>query len=80
MSPDIFLLTMTSLGLATIFLALIIGMSGSDAGTLAESVASMRPSVRRQARFARLDDMTRLADEAIEARKLGKRINASDVY
>jgi hypothetical protein len=71
---------MTSLGSAAVFLALIIGMSDRDAGDMVTSFANMRPAARKQAKFDRLDSMTRLADEAIEARKLGKRINADEVY
>ncbi len=80
MSPDITLLFMSSLGFAAVFLALIVGMSDSDAGDMVAAVANMAPSARRQAQIERLDNMTRLADEAIEARKLGKRINADQVY
>jgi hypothetical protein len=80
MTPDILMITMVSLGLAAVFLALVIGLSGNDAAEMAATIASMRPSVRRQARYARLNDMTRLADEAIEVRKLGKRIQADNVF
>ena len=36
-------------------------------------MATMTLGARRQARFEQLDYMTRVADEAIEARRLGKR-------
>ncbi len=73
MSPDSALIVFTSLGFASVFLALVIGIGGRDAGELIAGVANMRPAARRQARYDHLDEMTRMADEAIEARKLGKR-------
>jgi hypothetical protein len=73
MSPDIALVVFTSLGFASVFLALIIGISGQDAGDLVTGITNMTPSARRQAQFEQLDYMTRVADEAIEARRLGKR-------
>jgi hypothetical protein len=73
MSPDIALIVFTSLGFASVFLALIVGISGHDADDLVAGFATMTPSARRQARFEQLDYMTRVADEAIEARRLGKR-------
>lgn len=33
----------------------------------------MTPNARRQAQFDQLDNMARVADQAIEARRLGKR-------
>jgi hypothetical protein len=33
----------------------------------------MTPTARRHAQFEQLDHMTRVADEAIEARRIGKR-------
>ncbi len=80
MSPDNMLVVLTSLGFAGVFLALIISMTDRDAGELVTAMANMSPSARREAKQARLNTMTRLADEAIEARKLGKRINADLVY
>jgi hypothetical protein len=80
MSPDNMLVVMSSLGFAAVFLALIMAMADSDAGELVHAVANMSPAARRAAKIDRLDTMTRLADEAIEARKLGKRINADEVY
>jgi hypothetical protein len=62
-----------SLGSAGVFLALIIGMTDKDAGEMVASVANMTPAKRRQAKVEQLDEMTRAADAAIEARKLGKR-------
>jgi hypothetical protein len=73
MSPDSALIVFTSLGFASVFLALVIGLGGRDAGELVAGIANMSPTARRQARFDHLDEMTRMADEAIEARKLGKR-------
>ncbi len=73
MSPDAALVVFTSLGFASVFLALVIGISGHDPGDLVTGISSMTPGARRQARFEQLDYMTRVADEAIEARRLGKR-------
>ena len=73
MSPDAALVVFTSLGFASVFLALVIGISGHDPGDLVTGISSMTPRARRQARFEQLDYMTRVADEAIEARRLGKR-------
>ncbi len=73
MSPDAALVVFTSLGFASVFLALVIGISGHDPADLVTGISSMTPGARRQARFEQLDYMTRVADEAIEARRLGKR-------
>ena len=73
MSPDSALVVFTSLGFASVFLALVIGITGNDPADLVASMATMSPGARRQARFEQLDYMTRVADEAIEARRLGKR-------
>jgi hypothetical protein len=80
MSPDNMLVVITSLGFAAVFLALIMAMTDSDTEELVHAVANMAPGARRQAKFERLDEMTRLADEAIEARRLGKRINADPQF
>jgi hypothetical protein len=73
MSPDAALVIFTSLGFASIFLALVIGITGHEPADLIDGIANMTPTARRQAQFAQLDQMTRIADEAIEARRLGKR-------
>lgn len=73
MSPDAALIVFTSLGFASIFLALIIGITGHEPADVVAGIANMTPNARRQARFEQLDYMTRVADEAIEARRLGKR-------
>ena len=73
MSPDAALVVFTSLGFASIFLALVIGITGHEPADLVTGIANMTPSARRQAQFEQLDYMTRIADEAIEARRLGKR-------
>ncbi len=73
MSPDSALVVFTSLGFASVFLALVIGIAGQDAGELVTSIAGMTPAAKRQARYDQLNYMTRVADEAIEARRLGKR-------
>jgi hypothetical protein len=73
MSPDAALIVFTSLGFASVFLALVIGITGADPGELVTGITNMTPGARRQAQFEQLDYMTRVADEAIEARRLGKR-------
>jgi hypothetical protein len=73
MSPDAALIIFTSLGFASIFLALVVGITGNDPADLVSGIANMTPTARRQAQFEQLDYMTRVADEAIEARRLGKR-------
>jgi hypothetical protein len=73
MSPDAALVVFTSLGFASIFLALVIGITGHEPADLVTGIANMGPTARRQAQFEQLDYMTRVADEAIEARRLGKR-------
>jgi hypothetical protein len=73
MSPDAALVVFTSLGFASIFLALVIGITGHEPADLVSGIAHMTPAARRQAQFEQLDYMTRTADEAIEARRLGKR-------
>lgn len=73
MSPDAALIVFTSLVFAAVFLALVIGITGHEPADVAAGIANMTPSARRQAQFEQLDYMTRVADEAIEARRLGKR-------
>jgi hypothetical protein len=73
MSPDAALVVFTSLGFASIFLALVIGITGHEPADLVTGISNMSPTARRQAQFEQLDYMTRVADEAIEARRLGKR-------
>jgi hypothetical protein len=73
MSPDAALIVFTSLGFASVFLALAIGITGHGPSDLVTGISSMTPNARRQAQFAQLDHMTRVADEAIEARRSVKR-------
>jgi hypothetical protein len=73
MSPDAALVVFTSLGFASIFLALVIGITGHEPADLVVGIANMTPAARRHAKFEQLDYMTRVADEAIEARRIGKR-------
>jgi hypothetical protein len=73
MSPDVALIFFTSLGFASVFLALIIGISGNEPGEIMSGIANITPTARRHAQFEQLDYMTRVADEAIEARRIGKR-------
>ena len=74
MSPDAALVIFTSLGFASVFLALVIGITGHDPAYLVTSLANMTPRARRQAQFQHLNYMTNLADQAIEARRFGKRV------
>lgn len=76
MSPDSALIVFTSLGFASVFLALVVGMSGQDANEIMAGISGMTPSAKRQAKYDQLDHMTRVADDAIEARRLGKRLPA----
>ena len=78
MSPDSTLIVVTALSFATVFLALVIGMSGGDAKALASSVSKMTPAARRQARIDHLNYLTEIADEAIEARRNGKKLGRWD--
>jgi hypothetical protein len=78
MSADTMLIAFSSLGFAAVFLALIIGMTDRDAGEIVSSVSNMTPSARRAARIEQLDKLTRIADEAIEARRLGRRFTQAD--
>jgi hypothetical protein len=76
MSPDSALIVFTSLGFASVFLALVVGLGGQNAAEIVSGIAGMTPAAKKQAQFNHLDYMTRVADEAIEARRLGKRISA----
>lgn len=76
MSPDAALIVFTALGFASVFLALVIGLNGGDIGDVMTGIADLKPSARRQAQAEQLDYMTKVADEAIEARRLGKRPTA----
>ena len=68
------LVAFSSISFAAAFLALLLVMSGRDP----RAIAAMTPGARRQARQAQLDEMTRVADAAIEARRLGKRFTRDD--
>jgi hypothetical protein len=74
MSPDDALIAVTSLGFASVFLALVIGLSDGDAKALMASVSSMTPAARKQARIDHLHYLTSVADEAMEARRSGKKL------
>ena len=80
MSPDAALVVFTSLGFASTFLALVIGISGADTEEIVSGISSITPAARRKARIDQLDYMTRVADEAIEARRLGKRMSSAESY
>jgi hypothetical protein len=72
------LITVSSLCFAASFLALIMVMANKDPRSVASVMSGMTPNARRQARWAQLDEMTRIADTAIEARRLGKRFTRED--
>jgi hypothetical protein len=74
MSPDDALIAVTSLGFASVFLALVIGLSDGDAKALMASVSNMTPAARKQARIDHLRYLTSVADEAMEARRSGKKL------
>jgi hypothetical protein len=78
MSTDAMLITFSSLGFASVFLALIIGLADRDATKIVSAVAGMSPSARKAARIEQLEELTRIADQAIEARQSGKLFTASD--
>lgn len=73
MSPDEALVIFTSLDFASVSLALLVGVSGQAPAELLTTLASMTPEARRHAQYEQLNYMTALADEAINARELGKR-------
>ncbi len=75
MSPDDALVAVTSLGFASLFLALVIGLSDGDARALITSVSNMTPAARKQARIEHLNYLTSVADEAMEARRSGKKLD-----
>jgi hypothetical protein len=72
------LVAFSSLFFAAAFLALIMVMTDRDPRMLVAAVSEMTPGARRQAQFEQLDEMTRIADAAIEARQLGKRFTRAD--
>jgi hypothetical protein len=74
MSPDTTIVAVSSLGFASVFLALVIGMSDRDAKELVASMANMTPAAKRRARIEHLNYLTSVADEAIEARRNGKKL------
>jgi hypothetical protein len=74
MTPDDAVVAITSLGFASVFLALVIGMTDGDAKSLIASIANHTPAAKKQARMARLQYLTSVADEAMEARRTGKRL------
>ena len=78
MSAGLLLITFSSLIFAAAFLALVMVMTDNDPRIIATVVSGMTPSARRQARWDQLDEMTRIADSAIEARRLGKRFTRAD--
>jgi hypothetical protein len=78
MTPDDALVVITSLGFASVFLALVIGATDGDAKALVSTVTSMTPTARKQARIEHLQYMTSVADEAMEARRTGKKLGRWD--
>lgn len=78
MSTDTLLITFASLGFASVFLALIIGLADRDATKIVAAVSGMGPGARKQARMEQLNELTRIADEAIEARASGRSFTRAD--
>jgi hypothetical protein len=78
MSTDSMLITFSSLGFASVFLALVIGLSDRDPAKILETVSGMTPGARKAAQFEQLNELTRIADQAIEARQSGQRFTAAD--
>jgi hypothetical protein len=78
MSADSMLIAFSSLGFASVFLALIIALANNDATDIVSTVSGMTPAARRKAQMEQLNEMTRIADEAIEARRLGRRFTRAD--
>jgi hypothetical protein len=78
MSVDSMLIAFSSLGFASVFLALIIAMTDNDATKIVSTVSGMTPAARRKAQQDQLTEMTRIADQAIEARRLGRRFTRAD--
>jgi hypothetical protein len=74
MSPDTTIIAITSLGFAAVFLALVIGIADRDARSLVDAVANLSPAARKQARIDHLNYLTSVADEAIDARRNGKKL------
>ncbi|MCC6478652.1 hypothetical protein [Sphingorhabdus sp.] len=74
MTADAAMVAITSLGFASVFLALVIGVTDGDAKSLVSSVANLTPAARKQAQIAHLEYLTTVADEAIEARRNGKKL------
>ena len=74
MSPDNAIVIFTSLGFAAVFLALVIGMDKQDTARIIANISGVTPAAKRAAKIRKLDDMTKVADEAIQARALGKRM------
>ena len=54
MSPDAALVIFTSLGFASVFLALVIGITGHHPADPVTSLANMKPDARRQAKFKQI--------------------------
>jgi hypothetical protein len=78
MSTDVMLITFSSLGFASVFLALIVGLADRDATKIMTAFAGMTSGARKAARYEELNELTRIADQAIEARQSGKRFTAAD--
>ena len=74
MTPDNAIIIFTSLGFAAVALAFVIGMGRDHAEEMIANISGMTPAAKRKARFQKLDDMTKLADQAIEARQSGNKM------
>jgi hypothetical protein len=78
MSTDTMLIAFSSLGFASVFLALIIGLADRDATKIVSAIAGMTPGARKQARAEQLNELTRIADEAIDAHASGRSFTRAD--
>lgn len=78
MTGGMMLVAFSSLSFAAAFLALVMVAADTSPQKIAKSVSGMTPAARRQAQFEQLDEMIRVADAAIEARRQGKRFTRAD--
>ena len=72
-SPDAALVVFTSSDFASIFLVLVISISGHEFADSVTAIPSLTHSAQHQAHFEQLNYMTRLDDEVIEAGRIRMR-------
>ncbi len=71
MITDNAFITFTCISMAAIGLALVIGTGHLDRGNLKHALSAMLPGRVEKERQARLDEMTRAADRAMQTRENG---------